>query len=69
MKEKFYPLKSMTKKEFIAHEKGFEEGLINVYQHIQTACKVLIRNHRKNLTVKRLNEFAEMNKHLWKESK
>ncbi len=55
----------MTRKEFIAYQKGFEEGLINAYQHIRTSCNVIIKAHRENLSKRRLNELADMNPHLW----
>jgi hypothetical protein len=67
MSEKFFPLKSMTKKEFMIYEKAFQDGMIRAYTGILNDCKVCIQAHRKEMTKKRLLELADMNKHLWKE--
>ncbi len=56
----------MTKKEFILERKAFEEGIIRGYTHILKICKAIIKVHKEELTKKRLEELAEMNKHLWK---
>lgn len=58
----------MTKKEFIISRKAFEEGMICAYQGIVEHCKSCIRAHRKETTKKRLNELADMNKHLYKKT-
>jgi hypothetical protein len=56
----------MTRKEFILSHKMFEMGMIHAYTHLLNFCKVCIKAHKEDMSKKRLNQLAEMNKHLWK---
>ena len=56
----------MTKREFKLWTKAYDEGMIKAYQGILSHCKVCIQAHRKEITKKRLEELAQMNRHMWK---
>ena len=57
----------MTKKEFILQHKSFEEGMICAYKNMMIYAKVCMQAHREETIKKRLEEVANLNKHLWED--
>ena len=55
----------MTKKEFILQQKAFEQGEVAAFKGLMYYCKIGVKVHKEELTKKRLNKVADLNKHLW----
>lgn len=57
----------MTRREFIIEHKAYERGKIDAWKHIINTCRMCIKAHREGTTKNRLEQIADINRHLWRD--